>query len=108
MRQLDLAAAARRIGAAITDRLSTLDHPAIAEVRGRGAMVAMELVKPGTIEPDAALTAAINRSCHEAGLLTLTCGTYGNVFRFLPPLVMPDDVLERGLDILTGAVDAHR
>jgi 4-aminobutyrate aminotransferase / (S)-3-amino-2-methylpropionate transaminase / 5-aminovalerate transaminase len=108
MRQLDLAAAARRIGAAITARLSALDHPAVAEVRGRGAMVAMELVKPGTIEPDAALTAAINRYCHEAGLLTLTCGTYSNVLRFLPPLVMPDDVLERGLDILAGAVSAHR
>jgi len=108
MRQLDLAAAARRIGSAITTRLRSLDHPAIADVRGRGAMIAMELNRPGTLEPDATLTASITRSCHEAGLLTLTCGTYGNVFRFLPPLVMPDDVLERGLDILTEAVNAHR
>jgi len=108
MRQLDLAAAARRIGSAITTRLRSLDHPAIADVRGRGAMIAMELNRPGTLEPDATLTASITRSCHEAGLLTLTCGTYGNVFRFLPPRVMPDDVLERGLDILTEAVNAHR
>ncbi|WP_027345535.1 4-aminobutyrate--2-oxoglutarate transaminase [Hamadaea tsunoensis] len=105
MRTLDLAAAARRIGATITDRLASLDHPAIAEVRGRGAMVAVELVKPGTLEPDAALTSSINKACHAAGLLTLTCGTYGNVFRFLPPLVMPDAILERGLDILSHAFD---
>jgi len=108
MRQLDLSAAARRIGARILTRIGSLDHPAIAEVRGRGAMIAMEFVRPGTLEPDATLTAAITRSCHEAGLLTLTCGTYGNVLRLLPPLVMPDDVLERGLDILTAAVDAFR
>jgi 4-aminobutyrate aminotransferase/(S)-3-amino-2-methylpropionate transaminase len=108
MRQLDLSAAARRIGSRILDRLRSLDHPAIGDVRGRGAMVAMELVRPGTVEPDSNLTALITRSCHEAGLLTLTCGTYGNVLRFLPPLVMPDDVLERGLDILAAAVDAHR
>jgi 4-aminobutyrate aminotransferase/(S)-3-amino-2-methylpropionate transaminase len=108
MRELDLAAAARRIGSAITSRLSRLEHPAIAEVRGRGAMIAVELVKPGTLTPDPELTASINKACHAAGLLTLTCGTYGNVFRFLPPLVMPDDVLERGLDILESAFTAYR
>jgi len=104
MRELDLAGAARRIGSAITSRLAGLDHPAIAEVRGRGAMIAVELIKPGTLDPDPSLTAAINKACHAAGLLTLTCGTYGNVFRFLPPLVMPDDVLERGLDIFASAL----
>ncbi len=44
------------------------------------------------------------RACHEAGLLTLTCGTYGNVLRFLPPLVISDDQLRRGLDILASAL----
>ena len=78
-------------------------HPAIGDVRGRGAMVAVEIVKPGTVEPDAALTAAVSKACHAAGLLTLTCGTYGNVLRFLPPLVMPEDLLRRGLDILADA-----
>jgi 4-aminobutyrate aminotransferase/(S)-3-amino-2-methylpropionate transaminase len=108
MRTLDLAAAARRIGATISGRLATLDHPAIAEVRGRGAMIAVELVRPGTLEPDPVLTTAISKACHAAGLLTLTCGTYGNVIRFLPPLVMPDDVLNRGLDIFQDAVASHR
>ncbi|MBB5870257.1 4-aminobutyrate aminotransferase/(S)-3-amino-2-methylpropionate transaminase [Allocatelliglobosispora scoriae] len=105
MRAHNLAGAARRIGSVITDRLSLLAarHPEIAEVRGRGAMIAVELVEPGTINPNPTVTAAINRACHEAGLLTLTCGTYGNVFRFLPPLVMDDETLNRGLDILDSA-----
>jgi 4-aminobutyrate aminotransferase/(S)-3-amino-2-methylpropionate transaminase len=107
MRTLDLSAEAQRIGATLTRRLATLDHPAIAEVRGRGAMIAIELVRPGTIEPDPALTTAISKACHAAGLLTLTCGTYGNVLRFLPPLVMPDDVLNRGLDILASTFAAQ-
>ena len=106
MRELDLAAAARNIGEVMLPALRDLAarYPAIGEVRGRGAMIAMEIVKPGTIEPDAELTAALSKACHEAGLLTLTCGTYGNILRFLPPLVMPEDTLKAGLSILTGAL----
>ncbi|MEV0268661.1 4-aminobutyrate--2-oxoglutarate transaminase [Hamadaea sp. NPDC050747] len=100
MRELDLAGAARHIGSRITARLSELDHPAIAEVRGRGAMIAVEL-------PDASTAASVAAQCHANGLLVLTCGTYGNVLRFLPPLVMPDDVLDRGLDILTAALTSR-
>jgi 4-aminobutyrate aminotransferase/(S)-3-amino-2-methylpropionate transaminase len=77
--------------------------PAIAEVRGRGAMLAVELCRPGTLEPDAKLTAAISNACHQAGLVTLTCGTFGNVIRFLPPLVIGEDLLDEGLSILEGA-----
>jgi 4-aminobutyrate aminotransferase/(S)-3-amino-2-methylpropionate transaminase len=82
----------------------------IGDVRGRGAMVAIELVVPGSSgptgpTPDAATTAAVAKACHEAGLLVLTCGTYGNVLRFLPPLVMPDELLDRGLQILAGAFE---
>jgi hypothetical protein len=96
---------ARDIGAVMLPALHDLAarHPAIGEVRGRGAMIAVEIVKPGTTEPDAATTAAVSKACHEAGLLTLTCGTYGNVLRFLPPLVMPVDTLRRGLAILADA-----
>ncbi|MBV1849496.1 4-aminobutyrate--2-oxoglutarate transaminase [Catellatospora sp. NEAU-YM18] len=105
MRELDLNAAARRIGGVLTERLTKLAaaHPQIAEVRGRGAMVAIELVKPGTLDPDPVLTGAVNKACHAAGLLTLTCGTWGNVFRFLPPLVISDADLDRGLSILEEA-----
>jgi 4-aminobutyrate aminotransferase/(S)-3-amino-2-methylpropionate transaminase len=106
MRELDLAAAARKIESVMLPRLRAIDNPSIGDVRGRGAMLAVELVKPGTITPDPELTAAVSKRCHEAGLLTLTCGTYGNVLRFLPPLVIPDDALEQGLSILEGAFAA--
>ncbi|MDG4749513.1 4-aminobutyrate--2-oxoglutarate transaminase [Micromonospora sp. WMMD718] len=105
MRELDLAAAARRIGAVMGERLDAIaaGDPRVAEVRGRGAMLAVEIVRPGTLTPDPAATAAVSAACHAAGLLTLTCGTYGNVLRFLPPLVISDDDLGRGLDILAAA-----
>ena len=67
-------------------------------------MIAVELTRPGATEPDPDLTAAVNRACHEAGLLTLTCGTWGNVFRFLPPMVITDEQLHRGLDIFVTAL----
>ncbi len=102
MEQLDLNAAARGIEALMTDRLRALADkvPAIGEVRGRGAMIAIELVEPGTTTPDAALTGRVAAACHQAGVLTLTCGTFGNVLRFLPPLVMPDHLLHEALDVL--------
>ncbi|WP_406037743.1 4-aminobutyrate--2-oxoglutarate transaminase [Micromonospora sp. NBC_00898] len=105
MHELDLAAAARRIEQVMGDRLRAIAarDPRIAEVRGRGAMLAVEIVQPGTLTPDPAATAAVSAACHAAGLLTLTCGTYGNVLRFLPPLVISDDELNRGLDILDAA-----
>lgn len=116
MLELDLAAAARRIEAVMRPRLESLAaaHPAVGEVRGRGAMLAMEIVVPGGAAPaygrggapDAARTAAIQRAAHEAGLLLLTCGTYGNVIRFLPPLVMDDATLARAMDALESALES--
>ncbi|MER5700898.1 4-aminobutyrate--2-oxoglutarate transaminase [Micromonospora sp. NPDC002296] len=105
MHELDLAAAARRIGATMDERLCAVaaGDPRIAEVRGRGAMLAVELVRPGTLVPDPAAAAAVAAACHAAGLLVLTCGTYGNVLRLLPPLVISDADLARGLDILDNA-----
>ena len=105
MQELDLVAAARRIGSVMGARLRAIAErdPRVAEVRGRGAMLAVELVQPGTLVPDPAAAAAVSAACHAAGLLTLTCGTYGNVLRFLPPLVISDDELTRGLDILDAA-----
>ena len=102
MEELDLSAAARRIELTMSDRLRALAEkvPAIGDVRGRGAMLAIELVEPGTTRPDAALAGTISAACHQAGVLTLTCGTYGNVLRFLPPLVMPDHLLDEALSVL--------
>ncbi len=106
MEQLDLNAAARRIEQTMTDRLRALADkvPAVGDVRGRGAMMAIELVEPGTLTPDAALAGKISAACHQAGVLTLTCGTYGNVLRFLPSLVMPDHLLHEALDVLEETV----
>ncbi|MCB9406126.1 MAG: 4-aminobutyrate--2-oxoglutarate transaminase [Phycicoccus sp.] len=97
-----LAVRARAIGEILTGRLTELGErfPQVGEVRGRGAMIAMELVEDReTKKPAAALTAAVNNACHSRGLVTLTCGTLGNVFRFLPPLTISDDLLAEGLDL---------
>jgi len=108
MRTHDLAARARGIEAVIRRRLEALqaDHPVIADIRGRGAMMAIELCEPGTTTPDAARTAAVNKACHAAGVVTLTCGTWGNVFRFLPPLSIGDDLLEDAFDVVAEAFAA--
>jgi 4-aminobutyrate aminotransferase/(S)-3-amino-2-methylpropionate transaminase len=60
-------------------------------------------VKPGTKEPDPVTTQHVVKACHAQGLLVLTAGTYGNVLRFLPPLVMPEHLLAEGLGILEKA-----
>ncbi|MGH2899813.1 MAG: aminotransferase class III-fold pyridoxal phosphate-dependent enzyme, partial [Solirubrobacteraceae bacterium] len=101
----DLAARAREIGAILFDKLGALRDadPRVAEVRGLGAMVAIELVDENG-EPDAALTAKVASAVHAAGVILLTCGTYGNVIRFLPPLSIPDHLLIEGLDIVTEAL----
>jgi 4-aminobutyrate aminotransferase/(S)-3-amino-2-methylpropionate transaminase len=106
--EMDLIAAARRIGEIMLARLREIQqrNPAIGDVRGRGAMMAVELVQPGTKTPDPILTQAVARSCHEAGLVVLTCGTFGNVLRFLPPLVIPDHLLAEGLDLVDEAFAA--
>ncbi|MFF0869441.1 4-aminobutyrate--2-oxoglutarate transaminase [Nonomuraea sp. NPDC003560] len=104
----DLVAKARRIGEIMLPRLRSLQErfPAIGDVRGRGAMIAIELVEPGTKNPDPAAVQEIVKRCHAEGLVVLTAGTYGNVLRFLPPLVMPEHLLEEGLGILEKAISA--
>jgi 4-aminobutyrate aminotransferase/(S)-3-amino-2-methylpropionate transaminase len=105
METQDLPGKARRIGEIMVPRLRKIaeTYPVIAEVRGRGAMIAVELTRPGTLEPDPAATAAVAAFCHSHGLVVLTCGTFGNVLRLLPPLVIDEDLLEEGLDIVEDA-----
>ncbi len=107
MRDMDLPAAARRIEAQVRPRLESLakQHAGIAEVRGRGGMLAIELAEPTSLRPDSASAQAIARACHSQGVIVLTCGTWGNVIRLLPPLVIGDDLLEEGLEVLGAAVD---
>ncbi|MDQ6946374.1 MAG: 4-aminobutyrate--2-oxoglutarate transaminase [Actinomycetota bacterium] len=105
MEDLDLVARARSIGETMLPRLRILQqsHPTIGDLRGRGAMLAVELVRPGTHEPDPEATTAVAAACHRRGLLVLTAGTFSNVLRFLPPLVIPDQLLTEGLDVLHEA-----
>jgi 4-aminobutyrate aminotransferase/(S)-3-amino-2-methylpropionate transaminase len=109
MRSQDLAGAARRIEQTMRARLEALagKYDVIGDVRGRGAMLAVELVQPGGKVPNAVLTAEISSACHQQGLITLTAGTFGNVLRFLPPLVIGEDLLHEGLDILEAAFAAN-
>ena len=81
-------------------------YPVVGDVRGRGAMCAIELVSDrATKEPlSGELTNGIVRRCLEHGVLVLTAGTYGNVIRLLPPLTIDDALLEDGLDVLDEAI----
>ncbi|KRF26093.1 4-aminobutyrate--2-oxoglutarate transaminase [Phycicoccus sp. Soil803] len=106
----DLCGRAREVEALFTGRLRALAEKfdVVGEIRGRGAMLAVELVTgAGDDTPNPGLTARINAACHQQGLVTLTAGTYGNVLRFLPPLAIPDELLHEGLDVLEQAFAAH-
>lgn len=99
---------ARHIGNIMSDALHTMKdkHPVIGDVRGRGAMQALELVVPGTREPNPKALAAVIKHCQQKGVLILSAGTYGNVIRLIPPLVIPDHLLKEALQILAEAVAA--
>jgi 4-aminobutyrate aminotransferase / (S)-3-amino-2-methylpropionate transaminase / 5-aminovalerate transaminase len=108
MEKEDLAGAARAIETVMLPRLRDIAAacPAVGDVRGRGAMCAVELVKPGTLAPDAAAAGQVARHCHQAGMIVLTCGTFGNVLRLLPPLVIGQPLLTEGLEVFADAFAA--
>lgn len=97
---------ATEIGAILTGRLNAirLNDPRLGDVRGRGAMIAVEFVDPATREPDAALTSGVAAAAHRAGVIVLTCGTYGNVLRLLPPLTISDELLIEGISVIADAL----
>ena len=97
---------ARELGEILDARLNELKahDPRIGDVRGRGAMQAIELVDPETGAPDAALTGRVLQYAVQHGVVLLTCGTYGNVVRFLPPLAISDELLNEGLDVVKEAL----
>jgi 4-aminobutyrate aminotransferase/(S)-3-amino-2-methylpropionate transaminase len=114
MEEYDLAGRARHIEALATTRLRELQKEladagtsVIGDVRGRGAMLAIELVQAGSKEPNPELTKAVAAACLKEGVIILTCGTYGNVIRLLPPLVITDDLLNDGLAVLASAIKAN-
>ena len=93
---------ARQIEERLVGRLRELQvaDPRIGDVRGRGAMIAAEFVDPVTGKPDGALAKAVAAHAHQQGVIALTCGTWGNVIRFLPPLSISDELLDEGLAII--------
>lgn len=103
MREENLVERANRIGAAVTSRLDALQSsmPFIGDVRGLGAMIAMELVKdPSARTPDTELTKALVQQAADNGLVLLSCGIYSNVIRFLMPLTASDEIVAEGMEIL--------
>ncbi|MFT4216429.1 MAG: 4-aminobutyrate--2-oxoglutarate transaminase [Micropruina sp.] len=98
-----------QLGDLLKQRLTALQasDPRIGDVRGHGAMIAAEFVDPVTKAPDAALTATVAKAAIAEGVIVLTCGTYGNVIRFLPPLTITDDLLREGLDVVAAALAAN-
>jgi 4-aminobutyrate aminotransferase/(S)-3-amino-2-methylpropionate transaminase len=82
-------------------------HSCIGDVRGLGAMVAIEVFKNNDIkQPDADLAKRISAEATKRGLILLTCGTYGNVIRVLVPLTASDAILDEGLAIIAASFDA--
>ena len=104
----DLLARSREIGATVLARFEDIAtrYEVVGDVRGRGAMCAIELVSDRSAkEPLAAdATNAITRRCLEQGVIVLTAGTHGNVVRLLPPLTIDDGLLTEGLDVLDNAI----
>ncbi|WP_395656541.1 4-aminobutyrate--2-oxoglutarate transaminase [Nocardioides sp.] len=101
---------ARDIETLMLDRLRRIEarDARVGDVRGRGAMIAVELVQAGTDVPNPELTKAVAAAAHRQGVIVLTCGTYGNVLRFLPPLSISDKLLHVALDVLDTIFEAPR
>ncbi|MFT2817876.1 4-aminobutyrate--2-oxoglutarate transaminase [Leifsonia sp. A12D58] len=108
----DLLAEGQRIEKTLKAGLTELQNSTdiIGEIRGHGAMVAIELVQPGTgnttKEPNAAAVASISAYAAQHGVLLLTAGTYGNVLRFLPSLALTDDLIADALSVIDDAIRA--
>jgi 4-aminobutyrate aminotransferase / (S)-3-amino-2-methylpropionate transaminase / 5-aminovalerate transaminase len=107
MAELDLPGRAREIEVIAGGRLHAMAAVTeeIGEVRGRGAMLAIELVHRDGKDPNPELAKALVAACLAKGVVLLSCGTYGNVIRLLPPLVINDELLHDGLDVLEDALN---
>lgn len=102
MKEMNLNARALEIEKLMLARLHQMKSKfsVIGDVRGRGAMIAIEMVQAGSNEPNADVTGLVAKGCHSEGVLVLTAGTYGNVIRFLPPLTMNDELITEALDVV--------
>ncbi|MFT7588324.1 MAG: 4-aminobutyrate aminotransferase/(S)-3-amino-2-methylpropionate transaminase [Limisphaerales bacterium] len=110
MKDIELNARGTDVGKAITDRLIDLkkEQAAIGDVRGIGAMIGIEFVKNNDPrQPDSELCAAVVKGCSDEGLIVLSAGTYKNVIRILCPLVITNEQLKKGLDILEEQIKKY-
>lgn len=99
---------AQTVGKLLGDRLNAMKakYPVIGDVRGHGAMMAIEFVEPGTLNPNKDAVDKLVKHCHTNGVLILNAGTYYNVIRFLPPLAITDELLNEALDVLEAGLAA--
>lgn len=110
IRDAQLTGRARHIESLVMPRLRSLQQESdlIGDVRGRGAMIAIEFVEPGTVTPNPAATKAVIEYCTKRGVIVISCGTYGNCVRLLPPLIISDEQLDDGLSVFEEAVRSLR
>ena len=101
---------AQRVGTVLGAALEQLKakHPEIAEVRGHGAMMAIELTKPGTLDPDADLVTHITTQAAQQGVLLLNAGLFNNVLRFLPPVTITDDQIAEVVQVIDEAIASYQ
>jgi 4-aminobutyrate aminotransferase/(S)-3-amino-2-methylpropionate transaminase len=107
MQKNDINAAGEKVGKIVKQKFDELQakYPEnITDVRGLGAMLAIEFFNPETGYPDGDITKIIVQQCFEKGLIIITSGTYGNCIRILSPLFIEDAVLHKGLEILENVI----
>lgn len=99
---------AERIESVLRTRLLAMKekYPVVGDVRGRGAMQAIEFVESGTLNPNPKAVEQVSKFAHQNGVVVLTAGTYGNVIRFLPPLAISDELLNEALDVIEAGIAA--
>lgn len=105
-REENLLQNAAKLGEKLLGRLKGFKakYPSIGDVRGLGLMAGVEFVKPGGKIPDKEKAMAVRNACLGNGMLILTCGTYDNIIRWIPPLIINEDQLEEGLQIFEQAL----
>jgi 4-aminobutyrate aminotransferase/(S)-3-amino-2-methylpropionate transaminase len=99
---------AARIENILRPRLEVMKakYPVMGDVRGRGAMQAIEFVEPGTMNPNPKAVETVSKHAHSNGVVVLSAGTHGNVIRFLPPLAITDELLNEALDVIEAGIAA--
>eukprot|EP00591_Stephanopyxis_turris_P008933 CAMPEP_0195527682 /NCGR_PEP_ID=MMETSP0794_2-20130614/29550_1 /TAXON_ID=515487 /ORGANISM="Stephanopyxis turris, Strain CCMP 815" /LENGTH=464 /DNA_ID=CAMNT_0040658659 /DNA_START=100 /DNA_END=1494 /DNA_ORIENTATION=- len=111
IKEEDILSRSDKIGERFRHRIDVLTEDSsngIGEVRGLGSMVAFEIVRPGTHDPDPERTKAVVARAADLGLILLSCGVHGNTIRVLVPITVEDNIFGEGMDILAEAIKQTR